>query len=148
MSASSVSGTEIFKVSISDVDKKNAYLLVSAMAERGPQEIKRVVECGNVSVVDKPKMATEPNSIGLKRNVALAVTAAAAISFVIFFLKEIFDVTVYTEEDLTENFKYPVIGTIPSIVPQQDRQKKGKGASKIGGYAEASDEYEEKEEKE
>jgi len=124
MEASSVGGTEIFKVTISDPDKKTAYLIASAMAEKGPQEIKRVVECGSVNVVDKPKMPVQPSGIGLKRNVALGMLVGAAIVFSVFFVKEAFDVTVYSEDDLTENFDYPVIGTIPSIEISQDKQKK------------------------
>ena len=118
MTASSVGGTEIFKVSISDNDPKRAYLIISAIAEKGPSEIKRVVDCGNVSVVDYPKLPTEPSSTGAKRNAIFGAILGAAASFAVFFLKEMFDVTIYTEEDLGEFFKYPIIGTIPTIVNQ------------------------------
>ncbi|MBR6917553.1 MAG: hypothetical protein IKN38_05155 [Clostridia bacterium] len=152
MTASSVGGTEIFKVSISDNDPKRAYLIISAIAEKGPSEIKRVVDCGNVSVVDYPKLPTEPSSTGAKRNAIFGAILGAAASFAVFFLKEMFDVTIYTEEDLGEFFKYPIIGTIPTIVNQdqpstgaktkkdEKSRRKGKNAYNYGyGYETVQD---------
>ena len=135
MSASSVSSTEIFKVSISDPDPKVAYQIVSAMAEKGPTEIERVVVGGKVSVVDRPKMPTVPNSIGVKRNVALGAFAGAIAVFAVFFIREVLDVTIYAEEDLTDNFDYPILGTIPTIVSENDKNKKYSKMGKYAGYA-------------
>lgn len=139
MSASSVGGTEIFKVTVSDQDAKTAYLIASAMAERGPKEIKRVVECGNVSIVDHPKMPTVASGVGTKRNALLGAVVGAVVSLAVFFIKEVVDDTIYAEEDLTENFKYPVIGIIPTIDSPSDSPKKsGISYGKAGAYAEQS----------
>ncbi len=124
MSAASVDGTEVFKVSISDTNPQKAYLIASAITEKGPQEIKRVVECGTVSIVDRPKVPTVAEGTGVVRNGILGAAIGAVISLAVFFIKEVADVTIYTEEDLTENFKYPVIGTIPSITAQTDTKPK------------------------
>lgn len=135
MSASSVGGTEIFKVSISDTDPKVAYQISSAMAEKGPTEIERVVVGGKVSVVDKPKMPTEPNSIGAKRNAVLGAAAGAIAVFAVFFIREVLDVTIYAEEDLTDNFEYPILGTIPTISAGNEKPKKLPKMGKYAGYA-------------
>lgn len=133
MSASSVSGTEIFKVSIADKDFKKAYILASSIAERGPSEIERVVVGGKVSVVDRPKIPTVPNGTGATRNAIIGAVVGAIAVFIVFFVREILDVTIYAEEDLTDNFEYPIIGTIPTIVTESD--VKGKKLSKTGKYA-------------
>ena len=135
MSASSVSGTEIFRVSISDTDPKVSYQIVSAMAEKGPTEIERVVVGGKVSVVDRPKMPTVPNSTGAKRNAALGAFAGAIAVFAVFFIREVLDVTIYAEEDLTDNFDYPILGTIPTILSENDKNRKYSKAGKYAGYA-------------
>ncbi|MBQ7715361.1 MAG: hypothetical protein IJT70_05785 [Clostridia bacterium] len=145
MRASAVEGTEVFRVTITDKDPKNAYLLASALAEKAPTEIKRVVECGNVSIIDPPKVATKSNDIGLKKNVVIGLAAGAAVAFAIFFLIEVLDVTIYTEEDITDSFSYPVIGTIPSILSASSRQKAQKGYG--NSYETAPDQDEKKEEK-
>lgn len=133
MSASSVSGTEIFRVTIADKDYKTAYILASSIAEKGPTEIERVVVGGKVSVVDRPKMPTEPNSTGAARNAVLGGIAGAIAVFVVFLIREVLDVTIYAEEDLTDHFEFPIIGTIPNIV--SENEVKGKKLSKTGKYA-------------
>ena len=133
MSASSVSGTEIFRVTVSDKDYKTAYILASSIAEKGPTEIERVVVGGKVSVVDKPKMPTEPNSTGAARNAVIGGIAGAIAIFVVFLIREVLDVTIYAEEDITDNFEYPIIGTIPNIV--SENEVKTKKLSKTGKYA-------------
>ena len=135
MSASSVSGTEIFKVTVSDKDYRMAYILASSIAEKGPTEIERVVVGGKVSVVDRPKVPTEPNSTGAARNAIIGGIAGAIAVFVVFLIREILDVTIYAEEDITDNFEYPIIGTIPNIVSENEaRTKKLSKTGKYAGY--------------
>ena len=135
MEASSVSKTEVFKVSISDPDPKKAYALMEALAEEdmAPRMISET-SGGKVSVLDHPKLPTAPNSTGAKRNAILAAILFAVVSLVVFFLTELFDVTIYSEEDLTEVFEYPIIGTIPTITPQTQVPSKSsqKGDGKDG----------------
>ncbi|MBR0303965.1 MAG: hypothetical protein IJQ80_08950 [Clostridia bacterium] len=128
MSASSVSNTEVFKVSISDSDPKKAYALMEALTEddMAPRMISDT-SGGKVSVVDHPKLPTAPNSTGARRNAILAAVLFSVVSLVIFFLTELFDVTIYSEEDITEIFDYPIIGTIPNISPQTPSAKTQKG---------------------
>ena len=123
MSASSVSGTEVFKVSISDNDPSTAYIIADAIANKAPAMIENVAG-GKVSVIDRPKMPTAPNTTGTKRNAIIGAFLGAAVAFTAFFLSEMFDVTIYTEEDITEEFKYPVIGQIPTITPAQETEKR------------------------
>ena len=128
MSASSESKTEVFKVSISDKDPKVAFALMEALTEEdmAPKMITDT-SGGIMTVIDMPKLPTASNSTGAKRNAVFGAAIGAVLSFVVFFLTDLFDVTIYSEEDITENFTYPIIGTIPSIVPpsaSQEKQKK------------------------
>ena len=123
MTASAVNSTEVFKVSISDNDPKTAYMIATVLSNKAPALIEGI-SGGKVSVIDKPQMPVEPNSTGTKRNAVLGAALGAIIAFAAFFVKEILDVTIYSEEDITEEFKYPVIGTIPTIVAQQEEDKK------------------------
>ena len=123
MTATSVNSTEVFKVSISDTDPKTAYMIATVLSNKAPELIEGI-SGGKVSVIDKPQMPTAPNSTGTKRNAVLGAALGAAVAFAAFFVKEILDVTIYSEEDITETFKYPVIGTIPSITPLQEIEKR------------------------
>ena len=131
MTASAVNSTEVFKVSIADTDPKTAYMIATVLSNKAPALIEGI-SGGKVSVIDKPQMPTEPTSTGTKRNAVIGAALGAAVALAAFFIKEILDVTIYTEEDITESFKYPVIGTIPSITPPQtgDKKKGQKSSSK------------------
>ncbi len=137
MTASAVNSTEVFRVSISDTDPKRAYMIATVLSNKAPAMIEGV-SGGKVSVIDKPQMPTEPNSTGTKRNAVLGAALGAVIAFAAFFIKEILDVTIYTEEDITESFKYPVIGTIPSIAPLQTNEKR-RGIKPHSGEDDAQD---------
>ena len=145
MTASAVNSTEVFKVSISDTDPKTAYMIATVLSNKAPAMIEGV-SGGKVSIIDKPQMPTAPNSTGTKRNAVLGATLGAVVAFAAFFIKEILDVTIYTEEDITDTFKYPVIGTIPSITPLQSNEKRkgvkaqsGKDDAQGAGEAEEED---------
>ncbi len=133
MEASSVNSTEVFKVSISDTDPKTAYMIATVLSNKAPALIEGI-SGGKVSVIDKPQMPTAPNSTGAKRNAVLGAALGAVVAFAAFFVMEILDVTIYSEEDITEEFKYPVIGTIPTITPQQAQDKKKGHKNKDGSY--------------
>ncbi len=143
MSASAVNGTEVFKVSISDTSAKTSYMISEVLANKAPAMIEKV-SGGKVSVIDKPKMPTEPNSTGTKRNAVLAASLAGVIALAAFFIKELLDVTIYTEEDITDSFDYPVIGTIPTITsPSAEGKRKGQKGPYYGSSGEEKEENKE-----
>lgn len=125
--ASSIANTEAFSVTVTDPSAKTAKKLADAIVKIAPDEILRVVEAGSVKIIDSPKEAAEPDDSGLKIYTAVAFIFAALVAFVIFFLTEVMDVTVYTEEDLAQSFDYPIIGTIPTFA---DADIGGKGKKK------------------
>ena len=129
LKAASLDGTEAFSVTVTDPDPEVALNIANAIVEVAPKEIVRVVEAGSVKIIDAPKMAEEPNDTGLSRNVIIGFFAGAVISFISFFLAETLDVTIYDEEDLEGQFRYPIIGVIPAIV-LPDAADKGKAKAK------------------
>lgn len=129
--AGSISDTEAFFVTVTDEDPQIAKDIADAIVEVAPSEILRVVEAGSVKDIDQPKFATEPDENNLKVFTVISFIFAALVSFVIFFLVDVLDVTVYTEEDLTRMFNKPIIGIIPTIesteLDQKNKKKKAKG---------------------
>lgn len=129
LKAASLDGTEAFYVTVTDPDPEIALNIANAIVEVAPKEIMRVVEAGSVKIIDSPKLAEESNDMGTTRNIILGFFAGAVISFVVFFLAEILDVTIYDEEDLEGQFGYPIIGVIPMITVA-DGTEKTKGKAK------------------
>lgn len=132
--AASISDTEAFSVTVTDPDPKVALKLANAIVKVAPDEILRVVEAGSVKIIDQPKEATVPDESGLAIFAAVAFVFGVLVSFTVFFLVEVLDVTVYTEEDLTRQFDYTVIGVIPTISSvetgkKEKRKNHGGGSS-------------------
>ncbi len=133
LTATSLDGTEAFSVTVTDPDPYVALNIANAIVEVAPREIVRVVEAGSVKIIDSPKLAVESDDNGLKRNIIIGFFAGLVLSFVIFYLSEILDVTIYDEEDLEGQFSYPIIGIIPSITaPGAEDKGKAKSRQKKG----------------
>ena len=130
LKAASISGTEAFSVTVTDPDADVAYRLAAAIVSVAPDEISRVVEGGNVKVIDQPKLAVEANDRGTVRNAIIGFFAGFIVSFVAFFLAEVLDITIYEEEDLEGRFSYPLIGVIPMIVGTGHSEKTKRTAKK------------------
>ena len=61
------------------------------------------------------------------RNALLVALVAAVLVYVAFFLRDLFDTTVYTEENLA-SFGLPILGIVPSFPSQEgERPTKDKG---------------------
>lgn len=119
ITAGTLSGTEAFYISVSSPSKEDAYALAQAFYSVIPEAIPDIINVGNVSHVDPPHMATEPDSPSLVMNTAVGGIIGFAMAFLVFFLKEALDNTIYTEEDVRDKFGYPIVGIIPTIVVEQ-----------------------------
>ena len=66
-----------------------------------------------VKVLRDPELNEEPVSPSLVVNVLITVFVVAVVMYLIFFLKDLLDSTIRTEENVKEKIKHPLIGTIP-----------------------------------
>lgn len=129
ISAGTYSETEAFYISVSSTSASDAYALAKSFQKILPEEIAKVMLGGDIKPFDAPVMPTTPNNANVvTKNALIGALIGAAASFLVFFLLEIFDNTIYSEEDLKGlRHKYPVIGIIPSIdvdIPDQNKKKK------------------------
>ncbi|MDD6728084.1 MAG: Wzz/FepE/Etk N-terminal domain-containing protein [Eubacteriales bacterium] len=129
ISCGQVEDTFIFKVSVTSTDPQEAMDIANAIAEICPDEIIRIINAGSIQIVDLAKLPTTPSSPNLKKNVAIAFLAGFAVSFALFFIKEIFNTTVNDEKDLEKAFDIPVLGTIPRLAPVNSTQDSSSGSS-------------------
>ena len=59
--------------------------------------------------------------------IGFAVAFVAA--FAVFFIKELFDTRIMTESDLTRDFDIPVLGTVPRLLPVDEKKSLHNGAT-------------------
>lgn len=117
ISCSQIDETLAFQVNVTSSNPQRAADVANAIAETCPSEIVRVLKVGGVEVIDYAKVPTSPSSPNLKKNVLIGLIAGLALSFVFFFIKEMFDTRIITSKDLEKDFSIPVLGSIPRLVP-------------------------------
>lgn len=122
ISCSQIQDTLAFQINVTSKDPQLAAEVANVIAETCPDEIVRVLKVGGVEVIDYADVPQNPSSPNVKKNVLIGFMAAFAVSFAIFFLKEIFNTSITTENDLAREFNIPVLGTIPRLFPNENKK--------------------------
>lgn len=123
MSCSQIEDTLAFQVNVTSTDPQLAADVANEIANTCPEEIVRILKVGGVEVIDYATAPTSPSSPNLKRNILIGLVFSFAVSFVFFFIKELFDTRITDEKDLEREFDIPILGTIPRLVPSAEKTK-------------------------
>jgi len=115
ISASDVNDTEIFEVVVTSPDPQEAEQIANAIAYILPKRISSIIEGSSAKVVDYAVVPSTPSSPSLTRNTILGVVLAMVLSTAMIVVREIFDVTIKTEEDITRMCDYPVLASVPDM---------------------------------
>ncbi len=109
----SVNDTEIFEISVTSYDPKVAFRLVETMQNIVPELIMKIKSSAVISIVDPVVVPTLPSGPNVILNTAFGGMAGLVISIIVAFLIEVLDVKVKDQEELTEKYHLPILGTIP-----------------------------------
>ena len=115
ISASSVNETEIFRVTVTSTDPKEAEKIASAIAYILPKRISSVIQGSTAVVVDSPVVPEKASSPSYKNNTLIGFLLGFVMSISVIVLREIFDITIREESDITEGHDYPVLATVPDM---------------------------------
>lgn len=113
--ASVIEDTQAFQVTVSSNDRNLAAKIANSIAKTAPEEIVRVVKAGGVEIIDYAKVPKNPSSPNTKKNIMVGALAGFIVSFLGFFVYEIFDTTITNAKDLERDFNIPILGTIPRL---------------------------------
>ena len=133
ISAQQADKTVAFEVTVTASGPKTAAKIANSIAKIAPKEIVRVVKAGGVEIIDYAKVPTKPSSPNLSLNITIAALAAMFISFVAFFLYELFDTTITSERDIIGEFDIPILCTVPNLENNTENSKYPTKDSKIVG---------------
>lgn len=110
-----INDSAAFRVRVTTDDAALSADIANTIADIAPQRIIEVVNAGGVEIIDRAKVPQAPASPNKMQNVLIGALAGLLLSFGGFFLKEIFDTTIRSESDLTEEFGLPMLGCIPTL---------------------------------
>lgn len=122
-----VENTAMFTCSVTTFDADLSYNIALALADCVPESMKNTNE-GLVlaSVEDKPLKASTAISLGYPKKCLIGAIAGAALAAVYIILRDLLDVRIKTEEELSERYNIPVLGSIPAFESKNKESKANK----------------------
>ena len=138
LSASAVNDTEIFKVVVTSPDPKEAEVIANAIAEILPKRISSIVEGTSAKIVDYAIVASEPSSPSVLKNTMLGFVIGFMAIAVFIILREIFDITIRNEEDVTQTVNYPILAAVPDMMATTKGGYYYRGEEQKGAVGKAS----------
>lgn len=115
ITAEAVNATEIFRVTVTSPDPVEAEKIASAIAYILPNQISDIIEGTSAKIVDTAMVPTKPSSPSYVNNTILGFLAALVLCATIVVLQEVFDVTIRTEEDVTQRCPHPILAAVPDM---------------------------------
>lgn len=115
ISAEDVDSTEIFRVTVESPDAQEAQKIAEAVAYILPKRISSIIEGTSAKIVDSAVVAARPSSPSYVKNTAIGFLLGFLLSAGGITLWVILDTTIRTEDDITQNCKYPVLAAVPDM---------------------------------
>ena len=113
--ATDVSGTEVFRVTVTSTDPYEAEELANAIAHVLPKRISSIIEGSSAKVVDTAVVASAPSSPNYTKNTMLGLVVGLLLAAAAVVVVTLMDITIRTEEDITQSCKYPVLAAVPDM---------------------------------
>ena len=140
IAAAAVDSTEIFRVTVTSEDPVEAEKLADAISYILPKRISNIIEGSSARVVDTAVQPSSPSSPSYTKNTAIGLLAGMVLAAMLVIIRELLDVTIRTEEDITQNCKHPVLASVPDM---EAHSKSGYGyyygyGKKKSAYAKAA----------
>ena len=131
ISAAAVNETEIFRVTVTNPDPQEAEKIANAIAYILPKRISNIIDGTSAKIVDSAVVPAGPSSPSYTKNTMIGFMLGFLVSAGMIALKEIFDTTIRSEEDIDQVCAHPVLSLVP------DMQSSGKNKSRYYyGYGE------------
>lgn len=115
ISAEAVNSTEIFEIVVTSPDPDEAEKIANAIAYILPKRISEIVEGTSANIVDYAVKASSPSSPNNIKNTLIGFLIGLFISVGIITVREIFDITIKTEDDIKYCCEHPVLASVPDM---------------------------------
>lgn len=138
--AGSVNDTEVFRIVVTSPDPEEAEAIASAIAYILPKRISSIVEGTSAKIVDSAVVPVVPSSPDYVMNTVVGFLLGFMLVVAVIVLREIFDTSIRTEEDIVQVCSFPVLASVPDMASASKGSyyydsKKKKTAKKLGTTA-------------
>ncbi len=115
ISAASVNNTEIFEIIVTSEDAAEAEEIANAIAYILPKRISSIIEGTSARIVDSAVKAHSPSSPNYTINTLVGFMVGLVMMVVLIVLREIFNVSIRSEEDIQQCCNHPVLASVPDM---------------------------------
>ena len=115
ITVTSITNTEIIKVSVSDKDSKAAKKIANEIAKVFSKEIQKIYRLNNVSIVDKAVESIKPYNVNYIKDNLIYVAIGIVLSSGIIFIKFYFDTSIKTSEEIENKLGMTILGIVPKV---------------------------------
>ena len=112
ISVSTVTDTQIIKVSVQDTNKSNAAKIANEIPKVFAKEAIRIADANGVEVIDKAQTPVNPVSPNKKMNILIAGVLGVMIGLFIIFIIEFLNTKIKTPQDIEKELGLPLLGVI------------------------------------
>ena len=113
ISVSTVTDTQIIKVSVKDTDNDNAAKIANEIPAVFTEEAIRIADANGVEVIDKAQVPINPVAPNKKMNILIAGVLGIMVGLFSIFLMEFLNNKMRTPQDIDRTLGLPLLGVIP-----------------------------------
>lgn len=107
--------TEVFQVSVSSHKPEDAKKIADTITSLAPKTINSIMESAKLKVVDSPSFPTKPSSPNVTLDTVVGFFIGLIAAVIASLVKEMLDVRIRDEEDISAHYNIPVLGSIPEF---------------------------------
>lgn len=115
IAVTTVSDTQMLKISITDEDPKTAAKIANALAEVFIDQVPEYFNLNNAKVYQEAVVPSGPSNVNHARDIAIAGIAGFAVSVLVIVLISIIDDTIKTSKDIEDGVGLTVLAELPDI---------------------------------
>ncbi len=146
ISAASVSNTQVFRITVTGTNPKEAEKIANVIVQVLPRKITDIMHGSSVQIVDYAITPTQMVSPDIEKYTVVGVLCGILIACLIIVILLICDTQIHDEDYLMNTYKLPVLAVVPDLFSSKrdvragyaDEKEKGKRKSKKkrhGGYS-------------
>lgn len=119
ISASAVSETEIFQITVTARDPREAAKIANTIADVLPDRVADIIDGCSVRLVDSAVVSTSKVSPNIVKNTGIGFLIGILLACGIIIVMFLLDDTIYSEEYLLRTYDIPVLAKIPNLLEDE-----------------------------
>ncbi len=132
ISAGSVNGTEIFRITVTSTDPEEATRIANTITVVLPDKISQILDGSSARTVDLAVTPRTKSGPSYQKYALAGALAGLLLSAGIVVIRELLDEQIHNEEQLLQSYGLPVLASVPDLLTS----KSGKG---YGSYYAAAE---------